>query len=126
MLESKNWHQELTIISEIEKYERALEKQNIENKITPDKKEFERKTFTQERDFFQQKLSELEAEELKLNESLDAELADGKITNEQAEKQKRDLLIRKQFFEKQLKRVEHDIWILNKNKYDLIKFVPHS
>ncbi len=111
-------------VSDIEKYERALEKQNIENKIIPDKKEFEKKTFQQERDFFLAKVQETEQEYIMLEKSLEGQIAAGKITEAQAETQKKGVNFRKRFFEEKLRRVEHDLWILNKNKYDVIKYVP--
>lgn len=113
--------------SEIEKYEKALEKQNLENKLTPNKAEFEKKTFTQERDFFLQKVSEIEQEAVKLDATIEAKLNEGKgYTEKDAARDRKNLEIRKKFFENKLKRVEHDLWILNKDKYDLIKYVPIS
>ena len=112
--------------SEIDKYERTIEKQNKENGLVPDVEKFERKIFTQERDFFKEKVNEIEEEEIKLNNHLDALLAEGKIQPEQVTKQKRDLDLKKKFFERKLQQVEHDLFIVNKNRYDLIRYATFA
>jgi len=116
----------IIFLSEIDKYEKTIEKQNKENGLIPDVEKFERKIFTQERDFFKEKLNEIEEEQIQLNNQLETLLAEGKIQADQAAKQKRDLDIRKKFFEKKSQQVEHDLFIVNKNKYDLIKFATYA
>lgn len=111
-------------LSDIDKYEKTLEKQNLENGLVPNKEEFERKTFTQERDFFKEKLNEVEEEEVALTARQDALAAEGKADKFKTEL--KNIQIKKQFFQKKLQQVEHDLFITNKNKYDLIKFATYS
>jgi len=112
--------------NEIEKYEKTIERQNKENGLVPDVEKFERKVFTQERDFFKEKLNEIEEEQIKLNSIIDAQAAEGKGDAADLQKQKRNLEVSKKFFEKKLQQVEHDLFIVNKNKYDLIKYSTYS
>lgn len=112
--------------SDIDKYEKAVEKQNRENGLIPNKEEFERKTFTQERDFFRERINEIEEEQIKLNSQNDAILAESKILPEEAQQQKSALELKKKFFEQKLQRVEHDLFILNKSKYDIPKYATFA
>jgi len=114
------------INSEIEKYEKTIERQNKENGLVPDVEKFERKIFTQERDFFKEKLNEIEEEQIKLNSIIDAQAADGSSNLADLQKQKKNLELSKKFFERKLQQVEHDLFIVNKNKYDLIKYSTYS
>ncbi len=65
-----------------------------------------------------------EAENKTKTESIEMEslLIQGKITLEEMNKKNKINKAAEDFFRKKLTRVEHDLWILNKNKYDLIKF----
>jgi len=86
------------------------------------KQEFKKKSFKEERDFFMKKIEETK-ETMKLKEIENEELfKSGKI--EKSEMDKRNNINNGvvYFFEEKLKRVEHDLWIMNKNKYDLIKY----
>src|SRR5262249_8034374 len=112
--------------SDLDKYEKSLAKQNLENGTVPNVEAFERKVFTQERDFFKEKLNEIEEEQIKLASYHDALLAEGKIQPEQIQKEKDNLDLKKKFFERKLQQVEHDLFIVNKNKYDLIKFATFA
>ena len=87
--------------------------------------EIERKTFTQERDFFREKLNEIEEEEIRLGTELDAQQASGSGNVKDIETKRRNLQVTKKFFERKLQQVEHDLFIVNKNKYDLIKFATY-
>ena len=103
-----------------------MTKQNKENGKVPDFEAWEKKTFTQERDFFKKKLEDLEdniAKNSVTNESL---LIEGKINKEEIEKQKKRDETVKKFFEKKLQQVEHDLFIINKNKFDLSKFSTYA
>lgn len=106
--------------SEIEKYETALRKEKKpEEEI---RKEFDKKILYEQKDFFTNKLDEakkkLKQESLK-NED---DLKEKKITKEKFNQLEKVNLGVVQFFDEKLKRVEHDIWIINKNKYDLQRF----
>jgi len=93
--------------------------------LVPDVEKFERKIFTQERDFFKEKLNEIEEQQIQLNSAIDAQSAEG--TNlADLQKQKKNLELSKKFFERKLQQVEHDLFIVNKNKYDLIKYSTYA
>ncbi len=88
------------------------------------RKEFDRKILYEEKEFFSNKLEE--ARENLKRQSLynEEDLKEKKITKEKFNQLEKQNLGVVQFFEEKLRRVEHDIWIINKNKYDLMRF-PH-
>ena len=88
----------------------------------PDKEEFKKRVFKEERDFFMKKLEEAK-ETLKLQEIEIEELfKNGQLNKKEIVMKKKVNLGVVKFYEEKLRRVEHDLWISNKNKYDLIKF----
>lgn len=52
-------------------------------------------------------------------------LEKGRIDVAEFNRREKTSLSVKYFFESKLKQVEHDLFICNKNKYDLIKYVPY-
>lgn len=108
--------------SEIDKYEQALKKQNLETGVEPNKVVWEKKIFTQERDFFIAKVEEAEADLARLDDESETLLVEGTLKVEDLQQKRRALENKRDLFKKNLIRVEHDLFILNKNKYDLIKF----
>jgi len=112
----------LVKISDIAKYEKAVHAEKLKSGQIPDKEEFKKKNFKEERDFFIKKIEEMR-ETKKKNERENFDLfKSGKI--DKTEFDKRATINRGvvEFFQEKLKRVEHDLWIMNKNKYDPIKF----
>lgn len=110
--------------SEIEKYEKAVALENKGKEIT--KEDFEKKIKEEEKIFFSTKLEE--AKENAKIKSLENQklLQEGKIDQKELisrEKINQGVI---DFFEKKNKIIEHDIWILNKNKYDLRRYPIYS
>lgn len=69
-----------------------------------------------------QKLEETEADLIRLSDESDGQLKDGSLSIEDFQRKRRGLELQRDLFKKNLARVEHDLFILNKSKYDLIKF----
>lgn len=112
--------------NEIEKYEQALEKQQKEASGVPEYPVWGKKIFEQERDFFVQKLADAEAELQRKTMENDALVLEGKLTKEEAARRKAVDGQIIQFFQKKIQRVDHDLWIMNKNKYDLQKYATFA
>lgn len=89
-----------------------MRKQQEETQV--DRREWEKKIFTQEKELYEQKLSEAEAKIIQLEQS--------KTPSEETTKELNKLKNLKELMKKNITRVEHDLFILNKDKYDLIKF----
>lgn len=87
-----------------------------------DKKEFKKRVFKEERDFFAKKIEELEITNKKNEQGNNKLFAEGKIGKGELERRKRIDVGVVEFFREKLRIVEHDLWIMNKNKYDPIKF----
>lgn len=110
------------INSDIAKYEKAVRAEKIKNGEIIDFEGFKKRSFKEERDFFVKKLEE--AKEIMKTKTLENEelLKAGKIDKKELEKRNKIQASVVDFFQQKLVRVEHDLWIMNKNKYDLIKF----
>lgn len=110
------------INSDIAKYEKAVRAEKIKNGEIIDFEGFKKRSFKEERDFFVKKLEE--AKEIMKAKTLENEelLKAGKIDKSEFEKRNKIQASVADFFQQKLVRVEHDLWIMNKNKYDLIKF----
>ncbi|KRX00410.1 Ribosomal protein L17 [Pseudocohnilembus persalinus] len=108
--------------NDLEKYETTAKEQRIKQGQEVDKKAWNHSVLKEERDFFYQKLEEAE-ENLKLCSVEDQQsLAQGLITPEQL---KQNQIVNQgqiDFFKSKLARVEHDLFIINKNPFDLQKF----
>eukprot|EP01016_Furgasonia_blochmanni_P012472 TRINITY_DN1616_c0_g2_i1.p2 TRINITY_DN1616_c0_g2~~TRINITY_DN1616_c0_g2_i1.p2 ORF type:complete len:114 (+),score=57.29 TRINITY_DN1616_c0_g2_i1:65-406(+) len=109
-----------------DRYEKAQERQKKDSGEIPNVIEWEKKTFGQERDYYKSMIEQAEAEAAKKLAEDEALLLAGTITQEELERRKMVNEQVKKFFEKKLQRVEHDLFILNKNKYDPIKFATFA
>lgn len=108
--------------SDIAKYEQAVHTEKLKNGTIIDKNEFKKKSFLEERNFFIKKIEETK-EIAKIKKIENEELfASGKINVLEMEKRNKVNNGVAYFFQEKLKRVEHDLWIINKNKFDLIKY----
>lgn len=96
--------------SELDKYEQGIKKQQAATQT--DRKEWEKKIFTQEKELYSKKLEEADAKIIQLEQT-------GSEGSAQEINQLNKL---KEALKRNLIRVEHDLFILNKDKYDLIKF----
>ncbi|KAL4480010.1 hypothetical protein ABPG74_020526 [Tetrahymena malaccensis] len=111
--------------NELENYEKSLEREQIEKGEVPDLKAFKEKIFKQERDFLADKLQQAE-ENISLQKLENVELLEkGKIDVAEFNRREKAAAATKAFFEAKLKQVEHDLFICNKNKYDLIKYITY-
>eukprot|EP01017_Pseudomicrothorax_dubius_P016682 TRINITY_DN1889_c0_g1_i8.p1 TRINITY_DN1889_c0_g1~~TRINITY_DN1889_c0_g1_i8.p1 ORF type:complete len:209 (+),score=67.66 TRINITY_DN1889_c0_g1_i8:240-866(+) len=110
--------------NEIEKYEKALAKQERETSTRPDRKEWEKKIFGEEKEVFLTKLKQAKDDLKRLTSEDEALVLSGHLTKEEAERRKVINFQPVKFFQAKLKQVEHDLFILNKDRYDPIKFVP--
>ena len=107
-------------LSEIEKYETALKKENKTDEEI--RKEFDKKILYEQKDFFTNKLDEAKKKSKQESLKNEDDLKEKKITKEKFNQLEKVNLGVIQFFEEKVKRVENDIWVINKNKYDLRRF----
>lgn len=86
------------------------------------RKEFDKKILYEQKDFFTNKLEEAKTKSKQESLRNEDDLKEKKITKDKFNQLEKVNLGVAQFFEEKLRRVEHDIWVINKNKYDLRRF----
>ena len=103
-----------------------MKRQDIENGVVVDKKEYGKKLLAQEKEFFIDKLNDLEQERADLESTLQIKLDSSEINQEQFDKEMKNFEIRKNFFEQKVKTVEHDLYIAEKTKYDIPRYTTYT
>ena len=99
-----------------------MKQQNLESGAVKDMKKWQKMTFEQERDFFISKLESTDNELTQFDADTEAQLLEGKMKVEDLQVQRGALEAQRDLFKKNLMRVEHDLFILNKTKYDTTKY----
>ncbi|EGR30021.1 hypothetical protein IMG5_144240 [Ichthyophthirius multifiliis] len=111
--------------NELEKYELNQQAEEKIKGLVPNLKVWQELQLKEERDFFAQKLEESEKQyNLQILENTEL-LQTAKIDQTEFKKRERAALAAKHFFQKKMQESEHDLFILNKNKYDMRRFIPY-